>query len=437
MVVIDWGNSKLGVEPNNKTQYVYDLARGAEIIYSLVTIRGLPPATGSLALPDDSGLIPGLTPLPREFYKLCGWAPRTPIDRARISQTAQSLYEISKKWLIQFSNADPYQTRNSKKRNFFPLLLSLITVFVVLGYLLISSNFLNTMVIEASTATNITLTETQILIPTNNNTELLSTSTQEIVPTEMSKVPTDTLTSIVIPSPYFYTDVVSLFDNKVTSSSFPVRLCWRQAILPSNIRERESFFRLNDYDWWGFFIGGEKSSDETVQASLHNCLTRPVDAMALNAYVTHLEPQRENAEGGEFGVFLVGQGGFRRDYTLWIDMERRMRLRILEDEKIIEDNLVSIVGLSNFQRDGEPPNDYYKFPLQMFLEIDNQGMDILYLREQLPPYQPVQASDIRQNQMVRIDYALRPTLGSVQEIGLVGRGGHTEVIIWPLAFFGK
>ena len=78
LVVIDWGNAKLGVDPNEKTEFSYDLARAAEIIFSLITLQGIPPAMGSIALPDDSALIPGLIPLPMEYRELCKWAPRTP-----------------------------------------------------------------------------------------------------------------------------------------------------------------------------------------------------------------------------------------------------------------------------------------------------------------------------------------------------------------------
>jgi hypothetical protein len=39
LVVIDWGSARLGVDPKKKSEFAYDLARAAEIIYSLVTIN--------------------------------------------------------------------------------------------------------------------------------------------------------------------------------------------------------------------------------------------------------------------------------------------------------------------------------------------------------------------------------------------------------------
>lgn len=76
LVVIDWGNAKLKVNPKHKAEFAFDLARAAEIIRSLVLPRGNSSATGSLALPKDSDLLPGLAPVPRQFRELCQWAPR-------------------------------------------------------------------------------------------------------------------------------------------------------------------------------------------------------------------------------------------------------------------------------------------------------------------------------------------------------------------------
>ena len=96
----------LGVDPNKKTEFAYDLARGAEIIFSLVTQQGQPPARGSLALPDDSALIPGLTPLPAEFRELCKWAPRTPADGNQAPYASLELFRASKKWLLPSTPSD-------------------------------------------------------------------------------------------------------------------------------------------------------------------------------------------------------------------------------------------------------------------------------------------------------------------------------------------
>ena len=54
LVVIDWGNARLDVDPAKKSKFAYlNLTRSAEVIYSLVTLQGHAPATKSLALPES------------------------------------------------------------------------------------------------------------------------------------------------------------------------------------------------------------------------------------------------------------------------------------------------------------------------------------------------------------------------------------------------
>ena len=53
LIIIDWGNTRLGVDPKDLTEFSYDLARAGEIIFSLVTYQGHPPVKGSIALPND------------------------------------------------------------------------------------------------------------------------------------------------------------------------------------------------------------------------------------------------------------------------------------------------------------------------------------------------------------------------------------------------
>ena len=119
LIVIDWGNAKLGVDTFDETQFSFDLARAAEIIFSLVTLQGQPPPTGSIALPGDSELIPGLPPLPLEFYDLCEWAPRTPIDKSPAPYTARFLFEIFQQWREEFNNGGiRSQPNRQKKRRF-------------------------------------------------------------------------------------------------------------------------------------------------------------------------------------------------------------------------------------------------------------------------------------------------------------------------------
>lgn len=242
-------------------------------------------------------------------------------------------------------------------------------------------------------------------------------------------IPTPTLPS-TFPSPLSYASPALMFDNKVIFSSSP--LCWRQATLPLYIKEREGFFRNNDYDWWVFTTGDE----QVVEASLHNCFTdQQIGAMALNALVSHLEPQKLGVAEGEFGFFLEGKTEdkieYRREYLLWIDMGGELHLRVRENDNIRQDYNDMVSSLTVLERDGNFLGYYFKFPIQMFLEINNQGLDILYLQKATSG--PV--TEVDPKQMIRINDSIRPTLNNLQKIGLIGRGRDTQVRIWPLAFF--
>lgn len=64
---------------------------------------------------------------------------------------------------------------------------------------------------------------------------------------------------------------------------------------------------------------------------------------------------------------------------------------------------------------------YGTFPIQIYLEVDNHGLDILYLREGSGPTSlDYQALD--PNQMIRIDSAVRTSVGNTKSFGLIGYG---------------
>ncbi len=161
-------------------------------------------------------------------------------------------------------------------------------------------------------------------------------------------------------------------------------------------------------------------------------------AMGLNSLVSHLEPQQEGVGGGEFGFFLEGQTedgtGYRREYILWIDSKDsngELHLWVREENNLLEDYYDEVREITILERNGTPLNYYYKFPIQIFLEIDNQGMDLLYLQKA----PETEVKEINPGNMRLIAGAVRPTLGDVQKIGLVGRGGEQLVRIWPLVLF--
>jgi hypothetical protein len=238
--------------------------------------------------------------------------------------------------------------------------------------------------------------------------------------------PTETSTPIIIPSPLAHTEILS-FTNKLLPLS--LRKCWVNEIAqPLILKDPEGFYQQNEEVWWNFLVDKERSQEQYVLSDFTPCLgDQSIDAMALNAWVTRLEPNKE------FGFFLEYQRGTRREYTIWVDKDKKMYLRIRENNLVIIDEIISVVSLESLQVDGTSFRTYYKFPIQVLLEIDNQGLDILYLRE--APYVAVKDFDL--TQMVQIKNSALPTLGRIQKIGLIGRGGLTNVFIWPLVFLGK
>lgn len=163
---------------------------------------------------------------------------------------------------------------------------------------------------------------------------------------------------------------------------------------------------------------------------LHQPSDQKVDAIALNIYIPRLEPKRE------IGFFIENISGQRQEYTLWLensDNVDRMYLRLRTNANVTDYELLII---NNLRTGGTYLRPYYQFAIQIFFEIDNSGLDILYLREG-PAQQDVETEKINPNEMKRIDNAVLPTINNIQKIGLIGYGGETQIVIWPFSFFIK
>lgn len=231
---------------------------------------------------------------------------------------------------------------------------------------------------------------------------------------------TPAATSIIIPQPKSYNDLV-VFDQGQDAFT----PCWINTINGSDeLKLSEGFYLRGDYIW-GFRVDKNRTVDQYVTADFGSCLEEKVGAIALNFWVSRLELQ------SEIGVFIENESGRSRDYTVWVDNNKYMYLRLRENDQIVSDYAILIVNDLKVER--LFPREYAEFPIQILVEINNQGLDIVYLRE--GPYQnPVKVSDINPHQMTVIDGAVRPTLGNIKSTGLIGYGGESQVIVWPLAF---
>ena len=340
LVVIDWGNAKLGVDPKKKTEFAYDLARAAEIIFSLVARQGHPAATGSIALPDASALVAGLEVLPTEFKNLCKWAPRTP-DGTQAPYTAKELFDVSKKWLEAVRNSKPYKPNSSPlKRSWLVSILFLGIICLVLLLVFKPFGFFSS---SATAIKTTTMTETMLptitptIAPTSTITPTV-TLTSTATPTETPLIPTETMTPTALPSPLEYTPIV-VFDDQPLAPEY--KLCWTNEVDPlSDLMSPEGFNRKVDNTWWVFNTGDGRTPEESVKADFGTCpngqpdtgvsLSKSVTAIALNTVVTQIQP-----ESGEFGLFLKATDGSIREYTLWVDQSENLYLQIREDTKIV------------------------------------------------------------------------------------------------------
>jgi len=436
LIVIDWGNAKLDVNPKNKTEFAYDLARSAEIIYSLTTLKGHPSATGSIALPNDSSLIPGLAPLPVEFRTLCKWAPRTPNDGAQSPHTAQELFEASKVWQKAVQSAKPYKPRRRPNWGLRLLFGLVIVAAIFLGAVLPNSPFHSfffpTTSAPAITASNTSLPTAIETMVSSKTPSPSATSTDTLTPTVE---PTFTPSPAVSPAPTIYTNQLLVLNQ---DSSFPNN-CWSNT--PPELKP--GLARRDDGNWI-FEVDKGIATDQFIQADFSQCLEiQSVRAMAINVWVKRLELQRDLPEnpgalepGKEFGFFIETASGQRREYTIWVDVNKSIYLRIRENNEITLDEAVLIIDKNNLNIKGAFPRLYADFPIQIFFEANNNGLDILYLR-QGPVQLAIKAEDIDPNQMIIVHNAVRTQLGDIQTIGLIGYGGETQTVLWPLVFFGE
>lgn len=444
LFVIDWANARLNVDPNQKTEFADDLARSAGIIFSLVTRDGYPIPMKSFALPDESGLYPELPKLPIEFRNICMWAPRTAPEGAPY-HTASELFEASKRWDGTVYGKKPYEAPSPvPKRTSLvsPIVLvtSIIMLFLIFTFLA-GRNMLGSIFAIANLASTeitqpvgrATAIANAIFLPTPVPTEL---STQPAIPTS---TPADVLVPAVSPSPGTYTEPILIFDQSSASDK-----CWaNQTNLSTNLWVSEGFTRRRD-GYWRFGIERGRTTEEFIQSDFKPCLgTQKVTAIALNAWVVQLEIERESPTnpaltepGKEFGFFIEDGDGGKREYTIWVDKDEAMHVRIRENSTITYDEIVSVVNNENLKLKAVYPRLYAEFPIQIFFEVNNNGLDILYLQE--APFQlPAEAKDMNPSQMERMDSATQPTFRAVSRLGLIGYGGETQTVIWPLVFFGN
>jgi hypothetical protein len=435
LVVIDWGNAKLGIDPQKKPEFAYDLARSAEIIYSLITGRGHPSATGSVALPSDASLIRGIAPIPAEFRQLCKWAPRTPSEGLLAPYTAAELFEVSKKWSDAVHHERFYQPPPPRSWQWMlgaVVLLALAAIaLAVFGFPYINGPV-------ATSPPAFTLTEPMAAgstAPTFTETPLAS-PTATIATSTTTPVPTTSSTAAPAVSPVPRTTLsgpILLLDNTFVPDPDPEKPCWENTtnVAGGLIGIEGLSRRVNNDHYWRFGVEKGRTPEDIVQTYFtENCLkAASVKAIGMDVSILQLEA------GREFGLFLEDSKGNRREYTILvqnIDNADRMYLRVRDNSKTTEyEQLIDHLKVDrpSYLR------TYYQLSLQIFLEIDNEDLDVIYLREGALQV-PVEVTALDPGNMKLIDPAVLPTMSNITKIGLIGHGGEMQVAIWPLAFMG-
>jgi len=441
LVVIDWGNARLNIKPNS-SDFVFDLARAAEITYAMVSRNSRAPVSGPLTLPKDASLMPGLAPVPPEFRSLCKWAPRTPSSRAQTRLTAYDIYDATEKWI----KGVPYKP--IKQANWALRLILIVILMGAVFLFLLPTSPINILPTAKTTSPSITVNViTTEPVATSDNTTKTVESPITITPTHSiaTEVPTNTITFTptemptfvpsppITPLPRTYTTI--LMDT--SEEGFPTSNCWEPLSTAFTKRSSDNYMQ--------FEIDNGQFPNVATQVDFSGCITNlnQVKAIGINADIQILEIERtilgqpEDGDGRQFGFFIENSLGKRREYILWVDRNSNLQLRIREnDQEPINQQIYLNEGTLKIR--GDYPGQSAVFPIQFFLEVNNIGFDIFYIKEGKSQI-PLDASSLPIVQWRRIDQAILPTLGdgTVTKLGLIGYGGQTQVAIWPLAIFGE
>ena len=429
LVVIDWGNANVNPYQRNH-QIAFDLARSAEIICALVTRDGEIPVTGSLALPEKTNLFPGLTPIPEEFYKLCDWAPRNPAEDMRSPFTALELYIAAKKWISQ---VDPkYQANDDEldaltahrpkeqapSQRLFALFGAGAAALVIVAAIILSSYFQNNgNPTETAAPSSFSVTE-------NVNTPFVATTpvpidTEVLITPTLPIVPTATQTLLKTPSPRSYSQIIT-FNNKLPfdPSSTP---CWttNPSYNSMGVREDKN---------WTFQVDKQYSSSDPIETDFSKCFSgKQIAAIGLNFLAQRI------GINSEFGIFVEDHNNHRREYTLWTDSnDNTTYLQVKETGK--DDIKIPLIIIQPIKND-KSKDVYYQYSTTLFLELNNQGFDNIYLSP-ARELRPLNADEIYPDPVFKINGAVLSALGNIQKIGLIGRGKDIQIILWPLIFFG-
>ena len=423
LVVIDWGNTILSADSTNKKNFNYDLEQAAKILSTLVSIKNQSRVKGGDLL-SKSSLCPGIAPLPKEFQALIKWTPQNLKDDYKESGiSTKNLSNASNAWLKSFSNTPNNKNPSRKIARFktsLIIIVCLLLLYIVLNKVYPISHFGN---IE------IRGTETSSPAPSATNTPAESTLTSSETPS-LIVVPSTLPSTTARPQIYSFTNPFLSFDKTNNPQS-----CWKNengfsVIINSQI---EGFMTREKDNWWYFKTfsknRSEAADDSIIQTDFIECLQgNNITAVGMKAWLLRLDNSKE------FGFFVVLSDNKRRDFTIWLDINKNMFLRMRNNSNI-NDSRVMILKSNDIKViDESYLSKQYEFPIEMLLTFNdsNEGFICLSKGDRNEPAD-VNSYDSRDDNCTKV-FPLE-TENEIIKIGIIGYGSDIQSLIWSLNFF--
>lgn len=425
LIVIDWGNTTLNIDSTNKNNFDSDLEQAAKILSVLVLVKNQS-QVGKEGLLSNSNLYPGIVPLPKEFQALIKWSPQNLTGAFKQSGiSTKSLYNASNVWLksilsIQDKKMPARKTGGYVTSSIF--IVCLLFVYIVIKSLVPALHLGNS---ETKDSKTISLTPPATNIPTP-------------LPLTISETPPLIVSPSLLPStsprPQQYSFINPFLSFDKTNS---LQTCWENENgFGVNINSKSEGFMSREKDNWWYFKTlskdrSEAGEDSIIQTDFKECLQdKNIAAVGMKAWLLRIDNNKE------FGFFIMLSDNKRKDFTIWLDTNKDMFLRIRSNSNIKDSKILILKSTDIKVTDESYLSKQYEFPVEMLLTINNSNEGFICLSEGNRS-EPADGNsfDSRDDNCTK---AL--TLESEQEItkiGVVGYGSDIQSLIWSLNFYNN
>src|SRR5262249_34130236 len=128
--------------------------------------------------------------------------------------------------------------------------------------------------------------------------------------------------------------------------------CWKTTTDSSlGLQPDDGFTRREDHNW-RLATFKEHPTDTSVQVDFRSCIpNQNILGTGLNVWVGQLkiegasqaQPEELKPEN-EIGLFIENTQGLRREYTIWIDNDASLHVRVRENNTIVLDEVRAVVN---------------------------------------------------------------------------------------------